>query len=122
MSKVMIQPATYENVHQAVKRAFELFPLELRGKTVLIKPNVLRASEAGEGIVTHPAVLAAVVEQVESMRPAAIVVGDNPGLFDYGANEASFEKTGLMGPPRAIIKTSATILSRSPSIPSSCPR
>jgi len=23
-------------------------------------------------------------------------VGDNPGLFDYGANEASFEKTGLM--------------------------
>jgi len=96
MSKVMIQPATYENVHQAVKRAFELFPLELRGKTVLIKPNVLRASEAGEGIVTHPAVLAAVVEQVESMRPAAIVVGDNPGLFDYGANEASFEKTGLM--------------------------
>jgi uncharacterized protein (DUF362 family)/NAD-dependent dihydropyrimidine dehydrogenase PreA subunit len=24
------------------------------------------------------------------------VVGDNPGLFDYGANEASFEKTGLM--------------------------
>jgi uncharacterized protein (DUF362 family)/NAD-dependent dihydropyrimidine dehydrogenase PreA subunit len=96
MAKVMIQPATYENVHEAVARAFELFPLELRGKSVLIKPNVLRASEAREGIVTHPAVLRAVVEQVETMGPAAIVVGDNPGLFDYGANEASFEKTGLM--------------------------
>jgi uncharacterized protein (DUF362 family)/NAD-dependent dihydropyrimidine dehydrogenase PreA subunit len=96
MSRVMIQPATYENVRQAVDKAFELFPLEVRGKTVLIKPNVLRASEAREGIVTNPAVLRAVVEKVESMGPAALVVGDNPGLFDYGANEKSFEQTGLM--------------------------
>jgi uncharacterized protein (DUF362 family)/NAD-dependent dihydropyrimidine dehydrogenase PreA subunit len=96
MSKVMIHQANYENVRQAVDRAFELFPLALSGKSVLIKPNVLRASEASEGIVTHPAVLRAVVEKVESMRPAAIVVGDNPGLFSYGANEASFQQTGLM--------------------------
>ncbi len=96
MPKVLIHQASYENVRQAVDRAFELFPLELRGKSVLIKPNVLRASEASEGIVTHPAVLRAVVEKVETMRPAAIVVGDNPGLFSYGANEASFQQTGLM--------------------------
>lgn len=62
----------------------------------MIKPNVLRASEASEGIVTHPAVLRAVVEKVETMGPVAIVVGDNPGLFSYGANEASFQQTGLM--------------------------
>ena len=96
MPKVMIHPASYDNVRGAVDRAFELFPLKLLGKRVLIKPNVLRASEAREGIVTNPAVLRAVVEKVETMKPAAIVVGDNPGLFDYGANEASFKKTGLM--------------------------
>jgi uncharacterized protein (DUF362 family)/NAD-dependent dihydropyrimidine dehydrogenase PreA subunit len=96
MSKVMIHPATYENIRQAVDRAFELFPLELRGKKVLIKPNVLRSSEAKEGIVTHPAVLRAVVDKVETMSPDAIVVGDNPGLFNYGANEESFRSTGLM--------------------------
>ncbi len=96
MSKVMIHPATYDLVRPAVDRAFELFPLEIRGKTVLIKPNVLRISAAAEGIVTHPAVLRAVVDKVETLGPAAIIVGDNPGLFDYGANEASFEKTGLM--------------------------
>ena len=96
MQKVMIHPATYENVRQAVDRAFELFPLELAGKKVLIKPNVLRASEAREGIVTHPAVLQAVVEKVESLGPAAIIVGDNPGLFSYGANEESFQTTGLL--------------------------
>lgn len=96
MTKVLIRPATYETVHQAVERAFELFPIACQGKKVLIKPNVLRASEAKEGIVTHPEVLRAVVEKVERMRPATIVVGDNPGLFSYGANEECFKKTGLM--------------------------
>jgi len=96
MSKVMIHPATYETVRQAVDRAFELFPLKLRGKKVFIKPNVLRASEAREGIVTNPAVLRAVVEKVETKGPASIVVGDNPGVASYGANEQSFKKTGLM--------------------------
>ena len=36
MSKVMIHPATYETVRPAVDRAFALFPLEFRGKKVLI--------------------------------------------------------------------------------------
>ncbi|MCF8035435.1 MAG: DUF362 domain-containing protein [Desulfobacteraceae bacterium] len=96
MSKVMIQPADYGNVDQAVQRAFELFSVDLAGKKVLIKPNVLRSSKADEGIVTHPAVLSAVVRQVESQNPASIVVGDNPGLHNYGDNQACFEETGLM--------------------------
>lgn len=96
MTNVMIYDATYENVHEAVDRAFESFTLELSGKKVLIKPNVLRASKAEEGIVTNPAVLKAVVKKVESKGPASIVIGDNPGLFSYGANEDAFEKTGLM--------------------------
>jgi uncharacterized protein (DUF362 family)/NAD-dependent dihydropyrimidine dehydrogenase PreA subunit len=57
---------------------------------------VLRASEAKEGIVTHPAMVRAVVEKVETMGPASIVVGDNPGVYCYGANEETFKKTGLM--------------------------
>jgi uncharacterized protein (DUF362 family)/Pyruvate/2-oxoacid:ferredoxin oxidoreductase delta subunit len=96
MTKVMIHPASYENVRQAVDRAFEHFSLKLQDKRVLIKPNVLRASLWNEGIVTHPSVLKAVVEKIETMDPASIIVGDNPGLFSYGANEESFEKTGLM--------------------------
>jgi uncharacterized protein (DUF362 family)/NAD-dependent dihydropyrimidine dehydrogenase PreA subunit len=96
MSRVLIHPALYDNVRNAVDRAFELFPIECCGKKVLIKPNVLRSSEAREGIVTNPAVLRAVVEKVETMKPAQIIVGDNPGLFSYGANEESFQKTGLM--------------------------
>jgi uncharacterized protein (DUF362 family)/NAD-dependent dihydropyrimidine dehydrogenase PreA subunit len=96
MSTVMIHPATYENVRQTVDKAFALFPLAIKGQKVLIKPNVLRTSTASEGIVTNPAVLRAVVEKVQSLAPAQLVVGDNPGLFSYGANEESFTQTGLM--------------------------
>jgi len=96
MSKVMIHPASYETARQAVDRAFDLFPIAVRGKSVLIKPNVLRASAATEGIVTIPAVLRAVVEAVEAMGPSSLVVGDNPGLVSYGANEESFVTTSLM--------------------------
>jgi uncharacterized protein (DUF362 family)/Pyruvate/2-oxoacid:ferredoxin oxidoreductase delta subunit len=96
MQKVMIHPADYETVARAVDRAFELFPVKMSGKKVLIKPNVLRSAEAKEGITTNPAVVRAVVEKVETMDPASIIVGDNPGMFDYGANEESFTKTGLM--------------------------
>jgi uncharacterized protein (DUF362 family)/Pyruvate/2-oxoacid:ferredoxin oxidoreductase delta subunit len=96
MSKVMIHPATYENVCLAVDRAFEIFPQDIQGKKVLIKPNLLRASRPEEGIITNPAILRAVVEKVEAMRPASIIVGDNPGVFSYGANEEAFKTTGLM--------------------------
>lgn len=97
MSTVMIHPAaTYADVEPAVRRAFELFPLDLKGKKVFIKPNVLRASRSDEAIVTHPAVLSAVVHMVESRQPGSIVVGDNPGVVSYGANEESFRQTGLM--------------------------
>ncbi len=96
MSKVMIHPAAYDHLQEALDRAFALFPLDLQGKNVLIKPNVLRATDASEGVVTHPAVLAGVVKTVEAMHPASIVVGDNTGMMSYGANEESFKKTGLM--------------------------
>lgn len=96
MHRVMIHPATYSDCRTAVDRAFELFPLEFAGKKVVIKPNVLRKSEANEHIVTNPALLRAVLDRVEALSPAEIVVGDNPGLVNYGDNEESFEKTGLM--------------------------
>jgi uncharacterized protein (DUF362 family)/Pyruvate/2-oxoacid:ferredoxin oxidoreductase delta subunit len=96
MPQVMIESSDYENVRSAVDKIFTQIPLRLSNKNVLIKPNALRASEAQEGIVTHPSVLRAVVEAVEAMQPADIIVGDNTGAFSYGDNEACFQKTGLM--------------------------
>lgn len=96
MHKVMIHPASYEKITDAVELAFELFPTLIKDRKVLIKPNVLRSSEASEGIVTNPALLRSVVDKVETLRPATLTVGDNPGIMSYGANEESFQRTGLM--------------------------
>ncbi|MBI4797377.1 MAG: DUF362 domain-containing protein [Desulfarculus sp.] len=96
MRRVMIEPSDYQDCRPAVERALELFPLPIKGKKVLVKPNVLRAARPSEGITTHPALLWAVVHCLKQRGPAQIIVGDNPGLMSYGANEASFHHCGLL--------------------------
>ncbi len=96
MHRVLISPSSYHDCREAVDRAFEMFSPDLAGKNVLVKPNVLRAAQPEEAITTHPSILQAVVERVEKEGPAGLVVGDNPGVFSYGANEKSFATSGLM--------------------------
>ena len=95
MNKVMIEPADYNHCSQAVDRAFKLFPVNVRNKKVLVKPNALRATAPEACVTTHPAVVRAVVDKLEQLGAAEIVVGDNPGMMSYGANEKTFEVTGL---------------------------
>ncbi|MCL1926244.1 MAG: DUF362 domain-containing protein [Syntrophorhabdaceae bacterium] len=92
---VMLRPAAYDACRTAVDNAFELFPLSLTGKKVLVKPNVLRRSAPEEAVTTHPAVLKAVVERVLESKPETLWVGDNPGIVGYGENEECFRATGL---------------------------
>ena len=96
MQKVLVHDADYADCRQAVKAVFDLFPVDVAGKRVMIKPNALRASEAAQGIVTNPSVVAAVVDKVAELGAASIIVGDNPGMMSYGANEITFRQTGLM--------------------------
>jgi len=86
----------YAACRAAVDNAFELFPLRLTGKKVLIKPNVLRRAAPEEAVTTHPAVVRAVVDRVLESKPGALWVGDNPGLTGYGDNEACFRSAGIM--------------------------
>ncbi len=96
MHKVMIRPASYHACREAIDRAFDLFPLNVKNKKVLVKPNAVMASDPDEAIVTHPAVIRAIVEKLESLDPSDIIVGDNPGYFGYGSNEQTFRETGLL--------------------------
>jgi len=96
MHKVLVYPADYDHCRSAIDRAFEVFPLDVARKTVLVNPNALRPGAAEEGVVTHPAVVRALVEKLESLGAGQIVVGDNPGLPGYGANEDTFRSSGLM--------------------------
>jgi uncharacterized protein (DUF362 family)/NAD-dependent dihydropyrimidine dehydrogenase PreA subunit len=100
MHRVLIETADYADCRAAVARAFDLFPLKLSGRKILVKPNVLRAANPEEAITTHPAVIGAVVACLEQMDPAEIIVGDNPGLMGYGANENAFKQAGLVDAAR----------------------
>jgi len=96
MQKVMIYPASYDDCREAIDMAFKLFPLEIKNKKVLIKPNALSTSTPEEGIVTHFTVLRTVVEKLEELGPVEIIVGDNSGGRSYGTNEETFRQTRLL--------------------------
>jgi uncharacterized protein (DUF362 family)/Pyruvate/2-oxoacid:ferredoxin oxidoreductase delta subunit len=96
MPRVLVEPTDYQSCRAAVEKAFKTFAPPVRGKKVLVKPNVLRAARPEEAVTTHPAVLRAVVECLLDLGAGEITVGDNPGVMGYGANEASFERAGLI--------------------------
>jgi uncharacterized protein (DUF362 family) len=82
MHRVMVHPASYDTCHEVVNRTFDLFPLEVKGKKVLVKPNAVLVSHPDQGIITHPALILAIVEKLEGLDPKEIMVGDNPGRTD----------------------------------------
>ncbi len=96
MHRVLIEPADYQACRPAVEKAFAAFAPKVRGRKVLVKPNVLRAARPEEAVTTHPAIIRAVVECLLDLGAGSIVVGDNPGVMGYGANEACFERAGLI--------------------------
>ena len=96
MSKVLVMDSSYENCSEAVERAFELFPVDVRGKKVAVKMNALKAGDPDQqALVTHYRLLKAVIQKIESLDPAQIVVGDSVGTESYGNSEYVFENTRL---------------------------
>ncbi len=79
MARVLVMDASYEDCRKAIRRAFQVFPLNLKGKSVAIKVNALRAAEPKKAICTDYRVLAAVLEEIREAGVAKITVGDNPG-------------------------------------------
>jgi uncharacterized protein (DUF362 family)/NAD-dependent dihydropyrimidine dehydrogenase PreA subunit len=96
MHKVMIHPAEYHDCSEAINLALSLFPLKIKGKKVLVKPNSINGSEPDQGAVTHPSILETLLKKLEQSMAAEIIVGDNPGAMEYGDNEETFRRNGLM--------------------------
>ena len=65
---------------EAVARAASIadFP-DVRGKTLLLKPNILNASPSAKAVTTNPAFLSAVIRFVKAQGAAKVLVGDSPG-------------------------------------------
>jgi uncharacterized protein (DUF362 family)/NAD-dependent dihydropyrimidine dehydrogenase PreA subunit len=96
-SRVLIRAAEYDgSMDKAVEEAFDYFKVDVAGKKVLVKPNLLSARAPDKGVTTHPSVVAAVVKSLEKRRAGEIVVGDNSGMTGYGENERVAAKTGVL--------------------------
>jgi uncharacterized protein (DUF362 family)/Pyruvate/2-oxoacid:ferredoxin oxidoreductase delta subunit len=94
MAKVLVLEASYETVRTAVDEVFATFPLDVAGRTVLLKPNMVGMYEPDTHANTHPAVITALVERLRE-DGAVVTVGDNPGTSGYGAVEKSAVVSGI---------------------------
>jgi len=68
-----------------------------KGQKVLVKPNLLASRAPEAAVTTHPAVVQAVVEEVQRAGGVA-VIGDSPGGRNTGSSyERLLKRTGMMG-------------------------
>ncbi len=88
-----------EPVERAVARALELLggveSIVEPGRSVFIKTNIVFAAAPETGIVTHPAVVRAVVREFMKVTHD-VTVGDSPGgPFNQTLLKRAYEKSGL---------------------------
>ena len=75
---VMRAPSYGPALSQVVRDIFSLHRLDVRGKRVVVKPNLVEFS-ADTPINTHPAVVKAVVDELEARGAAQVLVAEGPG-------------------------------------------
>ncbi|MFH1334964.1 MAG: DUF362 domain-containing protein [Candidatus Zixiibacteriota bacterium] len=97
VSIVRCDDYTLDNVRPAVRISFDhlggLARFVRKDQKVLIKPNLLSAKDPTRAITTHPAVVQAVVEEVQKLG-AVPLLGDSPGGVDRGVRRV-WENTKL---------------------------
>ena len=86
-------------VEAAVRRAVDLLGgmggFVRPGQRVLVKPNLLMPTDPDRAIVTHPAVVRAVVLLVQEAG-GQVLIADNPGVSTiHYAWQRAYERTGL---------------------------
>jgi uncharacterized protein (DUF362 family)/Pyruvate/2-oxoacid:ferredoxin oxidoreductase delta subunit len=94
-NKVAVRKCSEYNVKEVYENVSDIYETcegpELRGKKVLLKPNILTDSDPEKCICTHPVVLEAVVMYLQS-RGASVFVGDSPAVHLRGFRA---EKSGI---------------------------
>jgi len=88
-----------ERVFDAVARCFEgiggVDAVFVKGKKVLVKPNLLSPRPPEEGVTTHPSLIRAVVRLARE-KGCAVIIGDSHGGYER-KTEHVWETTGMKG-------------------------
>lgn len=94
--RVFITEADYDDgLKPCIEEILRIFPLDWKGKTALLKPNILAPHPPERGVTTHPLLVRCVAEALLE-RGARVLVGDNPGVGGYGRAEESARACGLL--------------------------
>ena len=81
MNKPKIAVTKGKGPFENAKNALQMLDLSsIKDKTVLIKPNLGRFTNAGNGINTHPQAIAGVIEALEEAGAKEIAIGESPIL------------------------------------------
>ena len=67
-----------QQLDQVLRDGLRLFPLNVRGKTVVLKPNLVD-SLPGDAINTHPGLVLAAVDAFRRLGAKSVVVAEGPG-------------------------------------------
>jgi len=67
-----------QELYQVLLKGLQLFPLDVRGKTVVLKPNLVDYLP-GDAINTHPTVVLAAVEAFRHLGAKSVVIAEGPG-------------------------------------------
>jgi uncharacterized protein (DUF362 family) len=74
----IIRCDSYEQCHQAIEDGLRLLAPSVRGKRVLLKPNLVEYSTKA-AINTHPSVIAATADTLLRRGASEVIVADGPG-------------------------------------------
>jgi uncharacterized protein (DUF362 family)/NAD-dependent dihydropyrimidine dehydrogenase PreA subunit len=90
----------YSHLNQAFeelkeKAALVNFEKRVRGKKVLVKPNIIGPFQREQAATTHPELVRTVVSWLCSAG-AEVIVGDNCGVGGYGLNRLSAKRSGII--------------------------
>ena len=71
----------FEKVFSSIKKLLELVPPpDVRGKTVLLKPNILYPKSPDLAVCTHPVVVGAAVRAFVELGAARVITGESPAI------------------------------------------
>jgi uncharacterized protein (DUF362 family) len=90
---------SYEKAYQVVWDGLKLLAPAVRGKSVLLKPNLVEYS-ATAPINTHPTIIAAAVDSLYRLGAATVTVGEGPG--HVRDTELLLEECGLRSALREV--------------------
>jgi uncharacterized protein (DUF362 family)/NAD-dependent dihydropyrimidine dehydrogenase PreA subunit len=95
---VRCQSYGYQEVEESVESVLSLLggmqKFVQPGDKVLIKPNLLSASNPSEAITTHPSVVKAVVKQVMAAGGVAIIADSPGGPMNHAILDRAYGKSG----------------------------